>query len=262
MSLLSAKGISAGYGNRTVINDISFDIEAGELVGIVGSNGCGKTTLLKSVCNNLAHSGSCVIDDITVEKSSAKDIAAVCSYIPQKSGINIDISVLDVVLMGYNPHLGFLEYPNKDMKEKAMNVLQQVGLSGFEDRNFLSLSEGQKQLCVLARAIVSDCKVFLMDEPESALDFSVRYKILDFLKEMLEVNKKSALVTLHDISLALNYCDKLLLVNNGTVEAIAEPKKDDLSSLEEKLGKLFGKVSLREVADSKGKKSLVMIRES
>ena len=148
------------------------------------------------------------------------------------------------------------------MRKKALEVLTQVGLSGFEDRNFLSLSEGQKQLCVLARAIVSDCKLFLMDEPESALDFSVRYRILDFLKELLSKQKKSALVTLHDISLALNYCDKLLLINNGNIEAVAEPNKEDLHSVEDKLSGIFGAVSLKEVYDSKGRKSLVMIRET
>lgn len=262
MSILSAKDIKAGYGNRTVIDGVSFEIGEGELVGIIGSNGCGKTTLLKSVCNNLPHAGSCVIDGVAIEKASAKEVAFVCSYIPQKSGINIDISVLDVVLMGYNPYLGFLENPNKKMRKKALEVLTQVGLSGFEDRNFLSLSEGQKQLCVLARAIVSDCKLFLMDEPESALDFSVRYRILDYLKELLTEQKKSALVTLHDISLALNYCDKLLLINNGNIEAVAEPNKEDLHSVEDKLSGIFGAVSLKEVYDSKGRKSLVMIRET
>lgn len=261
MSTLSVKELKTGYRNKEIIDGISFEIGEGELVGLIGANGCGKTTLLKAICNNLKHTGTVAINNLIVEKASVKDIASVCSYIPQKSGINIDISVFDVVMMGYNPYLGFLESPNKAMKDRALEALQLVGLEGFEGRNFLSLSEGQKQLCILARAIVSDCKLFLMDEPESALDFSVRYKMLDLFKDMLNKQNKSALVILHDISLALNYCDKLLLINNGSIEAVAEPYKENLTSVETKLGKIFGNVSLKEVLDSKGNKSLVMIRE-
>ena len=123
MSYLSATGITAGYGKQPVIENISFCLEAGCLMGIIGANGSGKTTLLKAICGILPHQGVCTLDETVLEKLSARQIARLISYIPQRSGVSIDISVLDVVLMGFNPQLGLLEHPTKDMKAAAMQAL-------------------------------------------------------------------------------------------------------------------------------------------
>ena len=117
MSLFSANSISAGYGKHNVIENVSFDLDAGTLMGIVGANGSGKTTLLKSLCGILPHQGNCVLSDTVLEELPPKQLAKLVSYIPQRSGISSDISALDVVLMGFNPRLGLLEHPNKTMKE-------------------------------------------------------------------------------------------------------------------------------------------------
>lgn len=174
MSVFVAEGLRAGYGKDPVIEDISFGLEGGELAGVLGANGCGKTTLLKAVCGILPHGGRCVLDGTVLEACPPRQLAKLCSYIPQRSGISIDISVLDVVLMGFNPHLGLLEHPNKSMREAALRILEEIGLGGMEEKNYLHLSEGQKQLCILARTLVSGGQLLLLDEPESALDFRFR----------------------------------------------------------------------------------------
>lgn len=261
MSFFCAKHISAGYGEKRVVRDVSLELENGCLMGILGTNGSGKTTLLKALCGILPHEGSCFLDGTELEPLSARRMAKLCSYIPQRSGISIDMSVLDVVLMGFHPYLRILEYPTVSMKQSAVDALKYVGLSGKEQDNYLHLSEGQKQLCILARTMVSDARLLLLDEPESALDFRCRYRMLDIIqKRILEMNG-GAIVTLHDPVLALNYCDKLVLLWNGTVLDILSPQEEPLERMEQKLSQLYGSVSLHTVQKRNGKSLLTMIKE-
>ncbi len=261
MILLSARDIAAGYGKQTIIEQVSFQLEKGKLMGILGANGSGKTTLLKALCGILPHSGTCMLEQDVLEDLSAKQIAKLVSYIPQQSGISIDISALDVVLMGFNPQLGLLEHPTKSMKSMAIQALEQVGLKGKEDMNYLHLSEGQKQLCILARTIVSDSKLLLLDEPESALDFQYRYQVIALLRNWVLSGNRSAVLALHDPSLALNFCDQLLLLHNNTLLGILEPKADALDKMEKMLSIIYGEISLQRCQNRKGVSQIVMLRE-
>lgn len=262
MSYLSVNNLTVGYGKKNVIDGVSFEIEKGSLVGILGANGSGKTTLLKAMCGILPHNGSCTLDSTKLENLSAKEISKLISYIPQRSGISIDISVLDVVLMGFNTKLGLLQHPNSDMKKAALKALAEAGLSGKENMNYMHLSEGQKQLCILARTFVSDSKLFLLDEPESALDFNFRYKMLSLIKKRTVTENCSAVVALHDPTLALNYCDSLILLCDGTVIGKIEPEKDPTEKIEELLGKLYGSISLQICKNRNGVSQLVMLERT
>ena len=261
MSYLSVNAVTAGYGKQNVIEGISFDLESGCLMGIIGANGSGKTTLLKALCGILPHGGTCSLEGSVLESLSARQIARLVSYIPQRSGIAIDISALDVVLMGFNPHLGLLEHPTRKMKEAAMQALAQVGLAGKEETNYPHLSEGQKQLCILARTLVSDSRLLLLDEPESALDFRFRHQMLSLLCSWVAEQNRSAVVTLHDPTLALNFCDRLLLLSDGGVLGIVEPKTDPLDKMEQMLNHVYGDISLQRCHNRKGEMQIVMLRE-
>lgn len=261
MSMFCAAGLTAGYGGNPIINELSFSLEKGRLLGILGANGSGKTTLLKSICGILPCQGSCTLDGAALEHLSARQIARTCSYIPQRSGISIDIPALDVVLMGFNPHLGLLEHPGPAMKEKARNALALVGLREQENTNYLHLSEGQKQLCILARTLVSDSKLLLMDEPESALDFHFRYRLLEIIRSWIKTEDRCAIVTLHDPALALNYCDELLLLKDGRNIGIVHPTEDPPEKTEELLNQVYGPVSLTVCRARSGKEHLVMLNE-
>lgn len=262
MSFFCVDSVTAGYGKSHVIENLSFSMENGTVVGILGANGSGKTTLLKSVCGILPHGGSCSLEGTVLEALSARQAARLVSYIPQRSGITIDISALDVVLMGFNPRLGLLEQPNQSMVEAAQKALQQVGLGDRAQTNYLHLSEGQKQLCILARTLVSDCKLLLLDEPESALDFRFRHLMLDLLRSWITENHIGALITLHDPMLALNYCDKLLLLADGELIGELLPRSHSLSDMETLLARAYGPVSLQLCKNRCGQDRIVMLKEN
>lgn len=257
----SVSHLQAGYGSRPVVQDVSFSVGAGELLGVLGANGCGKTTLLKAVCGILPHQGSCQLDGRPLEPMTPRQLARHCSYIPQRSGISIDISVLDVVLMGFNPWLGLLERPTAEMRDKARRALARVGLAGREQDNYLHLSEGQKQLCMLARTLTAGGSLLLLDEPESALDFRYRYRMLALLRGWAAEGGRAALVTLHDPGLALNCCDRLLILAEGGVQGVLAPKTDPLPRMEEQLSAVYGAVSLARCRDRAGREQLVMLKE-
>ena len=261
MSFFSVNGLCTGYGNVRVLNDISFEITEGTLTGILGANGSGKTTLLKAVCGILPHEGICVLDGTMLEGLSPRNIAKLCSYIPQRSGITIDLSVLDVVLMGFNPQLRLLERANSGMLEAAGHALEKVGLAGREDENYLHLSEGQKQLCILARTLVAQSKLLLLDEPESALDFRYRYRMLGIIRGWVDEKRIGAIVTLHDPGLALNYCDRILLLHEGKLLGCISPTEDDIIHMEVLLSKVYGSVSLERIRNRSGRMQLVMLKE-
>ena len=262
MTFFSVNNLSVNYGKQNILSNLSFELEASSTIGILGANGSGKTTLLKSICGILPHGGSCVLEGTTLETQKPGQLAKLCSYIPQRSGISIDLSVLDVVLMGFYPHLGILEHPSFEMKEKALHLIHLVGLTGKENHNYLHLSEGQKQLCILARTLVANSKLLLLDEPESALDFHFRHKMLKLICKWNIENHCTALISLHDPMLALNSCDSLLLLSDGHIIATLHPKTDSLSSMEEKLCSLYGDISLTTCANKHGQKQLVMLGES
>ena len=261
MSFFSVNLLTAGYGNGHVIEEVSFDLNSGCLMGILGANGSGKTTLLKAICGILPHQGSCHLEQTPLESLSVRQMARLCSYIPQRSGISIDISVLDVVTMGFNPRLGLLEHPTGAMKKTAMEALKQVGLAEKAHMNFMHLSEGQKQLCIVARTLVAGSKLLLLDEPESALDFHHRYETLSLLRHWVNRSGSSAIVTLHDPVLALNYCQDLLLLDDGKVLGVLHPQTDTLETMEQMLRQIYGNVSLQYVTTKNGSRQLIMIHE-
>lgn len=180
---------------------------------------------------------------------------------PSKSGIYIDISLLDVVMMGFNPELKLLQPPTEAMKEKAYKVLAMVGLDSRINDNFQTLSEGQKQLALLARTFVAKRKLLLLDEPESALDFRLRYQIMKLLCSYVEQNHAVSLVTLHDSSLALNYCNTLLVLSESKLIGEVYPDKTPIEEMEMLLSKVYGTISIRELRNRQGKCQLVMMKE-
>ena len=261
MSFFCANGITAAYGKAPVISNTTFQLEGGCLMGIIGANGSGKTTLLKALCGILPHQGTCTLAGHVLEDLSARQVARLVSYIPQRSGISLDISVLDVVLMGFNPHLRLLEHPSKAMQDMAQQALIQVGLDDKAEMNYLHLSEGQKQLCILARTLVSDSKLLLLDEPESALDFRLRHQMLKLLRSWVSAGQRSALVTLHDPSLALNFCDQLLLIADSGIHGLIDPKRMPLEQMEDMLRPIYGGIHLQQCRNRKGEVQIVILRE-
>lgn len=261
MSFFCADQLSAGYGGKAVIQDVSFSLEEGTVTGLLGANGSGKSTLLKAVCGILPHGGGCRLQGQPLEGLPPRQLSRRCGYIPQRSGIAIDIPVLDVVLMGFNPRLGLLERPGGAMIHKARQALAQVGLADREGDNYQILSEGQKQLCVLARTLAAGSQLLLLDEPESALDMPHRYRTLDFLGRWAAQGGRAVLATLHDPGLALACCDRLILLKGGKACGFLRPGRDALADMEEALEQIYGKITLTKCLDRTGREHLVMLKE-
>ena len=262
MKLLTVNNLSAGYNGTDIIKNISFSVDSGQIIGILGAIGCGKTTLIKSLANLHPHTGNCQLDTITVESVSPKELARLCGYIPQNNSISLDLTLFDVVMMGFNPELKLLQTPTRQMKESAIQALMDVGLGNRMYDNFQSLSAGQKQLCILARTFAGKRKLLLLDEPESALDFRLRYQAMELLQDYIQQNHASALITLHDSALALNYCDSLLILSDGRLIGTIIPSETSIFEMEQLLSKIYGTISLSKLNDRLGNSRLVMMKEA
>ena len=255
---LTVEHLRAGYGNRLVLRDMSFRVDGGMLTALLGANGCGKTTLLKVLCRELPYAGSCLFGGTQLNALSRKGLARQVSYIPQRTGIGISLPALEVVLMGFNPLLGVLERPSADQRRKAREALAAVGMEDHAGEDYQRLSEGQKQLCILARTMVEDARLLLMDEPESSLDFFHRHRMMRLLSGLVTESGKACLVALHDPALALEYARRLVLVKDGVCTAVLEPESDSLAHMEQALSDIYGPVCLRRL-DGRNKPRLVML---
>ena len=158
-----------------------------------------------------------------LEQLSARRMARLVGYIPQRSGISIDISVLDVVLMGFNPRLGLLERPGRKMQDLAVQALEQVGLGGREQSNYLCLSEGQKQLCILARTLVSGSRLLLLDEPAAGMNPSETAELMENIRRIRDTFQIAILLIEHDMNLVMGICEGICVLNYGKVIAKGSP---------------------------------------
>lgn len=168
------------------------------------------------------------------------------AYIPQRGSLIEGKTVLEVVLMGFNARLHLLESPGEQHRESALATLERLGLSGFAQRDYATLSEGQKQLVILARALVQDTPVMLMDEPDSALDFVNRSMVLGKIQEILHSQRRAGLITLHDPNFALRYCDRLLLMRQGEICREISLAQTTQAEIEAALSEIYGDIRIIE----------------
>jgi len=239
--MLSIKNVSVKYGNKQIVHDVSFDVPCGKLCALLGLNGSGKTTLLKGLCR-LAPltSGRLFFEDNDLTNLNEQKHARYISYIPQRHSKLIGITVLDAVLMGLNTRLGLFDSPSAKHKDEAMHALEKLEIPHLSDEDFSHLSEGQKQLVILARTLLQNTPVMLLDEPDSSLDFPNKHMSLSKIRDLVHTEKKACIVTLHDPNLALKYCDKLVLLDKGKVVstlALTGASNDDIVSY---LGGIYG----------------------
>ena len=147
------------------------------------------------------------------------------------------------------------------MKTQALRMLALTGLEGKEESDYLTLSEGQKQLCILARTLCTGSRLLFLDEPESALDFRFRHRMLELLQNWLRQSSGAAVVSLHDPFLALNYCHRLLLLREGSLLESVSPETDPPEQMEALLSRIYGPISLVSCADRSGQKRLIMLKQ-
>ncbi|MDK2938054.1 MAG: iron complex transport system ATP-binding protein [Methanolobus sp.] len=215
--MLKVKNIHFNYGSSKILNDLSFNVEEGQLCGLFGPNGCGKTTLFKCCMNFLKyHTGSVVMGGVDIKDSSIEDMAKIVAYVPQEHKPPFPYLVKEVVLMGRTPHLGGFFGINRDDKEKAWNALKLLDISHLADQPYNQLSGGQRQMVLIARAIAQETRIIFLDEPTSALDFSNQMRIWNLMRKVKDQGI-TILACSHDPNHVSWFCDKVVVMNRSGI---------------------------------------------
>ncbi|QUH00797.1 ABC transporter ATP-binding protein [Saccharopolyspora erythraea] len=223
MSSLQTHGLSAGYRRTTVVSDVSVTVDSGGWLGIIGPNGSGKSTLLKAVAGLVRHEGRVVVDGRAVAGLRRRERARLVGYAPQIPQLPVGMTVTDYVLLGRTPHLGPLGREGARDLEVVGGFLERLDLDGLADRQLSTLSGGERQRTVLARALAQQAGVLLLDEPTTGLDVGHAQALLDLVDELRRELGTTVVMTLHDLTLAAQYAERLLLLDGGRVAAEGTP---------------------------------------
>lgn len=227
---IQVEDVSFGYTRKTVLNDISFSIEEGEIVTLLGPNGCGKSTLIKILLGLLhpAH-GGIFFNGRNIRQISSKSLAREIAYVPQIHKSSFPYTVLDVVLMGRIPHKPFFfKYSKADMSIAA-DALDRLSISSLADRAYTEISGGERQLSLIARALAQGAKTFIMDEPASGLDYGNQLKLLD---QIIRLSREgyTFIKSTHSPEHALWIADRAIMIKNGAI--VVDGKCDEVISSE------------------------------
>lgn len=211
---LEVKDLCVEISSKKIVQDVSLNLKKGEFVGIVGPNGSGKSTILKSIYRAIKpKKGSIFINNVDISKLSIKSTAKELAVVSQFNENNFDFKVEDMVMMGRAPHKSTFEFDTSKDYEIVYECLKKVSMESYGDRNFSTLSGGEKQRVVLARALAQDVDFLILDEPTNHLDIKYQIQILDLVKSL----NISVISALHDLNLAAAYCDKIYMVNSGEI---------------------------------------------
>lgn len=227
MAIINIEKLNYSYGRKEVLKELSLDIDENKLTGIIGPNGCGKSTLAKNIIKYInGKFESFKIMDTDIRELTHKKIAQLISYIPQKSIIIPNISVFDYVLLGRFPLLknSWDNYTKKDY-EIVENNINLLNIKELRDRNIETLSGGELQKALLARALAQEAKILLLDEPTSALDLNNAVEFMKILKNISIKKNISVIIIIHDLNLASLFCDSLIILKDGKFIEKGSPKE-------------------------------------
>ncbi|MCT4584654.1 MAG: ABC transporter ATP-binding protein [Peptostreptococcaceae bacterium] len=222
MANLDIKNLSYKVDGKDILNDVDLKIKKNEFVGILGPNGSGKSTLLKNIYRYYKPlKNSIYLNEKEINEYSIKDFAKNMSVVFQEGNMEFDFLVKDIVSMGRYVHKKLFDIDFDDDKELIKDALDKVEMKDFYNRSFLSLSGGEKQRVLIARAIAQDSKMIVLDEPTNHLD--IKYK-LNTMKILKDINK-TIFAAIHDFNIAINYCDNIYIIDNGIIKYHGDPKK-------------------------------------
>ncbi|MDT8300236.1 MAG: ABC transporter ATP-binding protein [Sedimentisphaerales bacterium] len=238
-AIIEVKNLSFGYTpQNTILKDMSFEIKAGTFVGIAGPNGAGKSTLLNLLCGALKpKSGTIKIDATPIESYKWEALAGKVAVVRQEFVPVFGFSVIETVLMARIPYFGTFGFENKKDKQIVNEALEATDTAQFASRPIGSLSGGERQRVFIARALAANSPVLLLDEPTSFLDLKHQVGIYDLLKSTQLDKGKTIVAITHDINMAAQYCDEILLLGTNTDYHIGQTK--DVFSPEQ-IEKIFG----------------------
>ena len=228
---MEVKTLCFAYGEHKVLHEISFEAAYGEFISVLGPNGVGKSTLFRCMLGLLKpSSGAAYVDGMQVADMSARQLAEKIAYIPQSHSPVFNFSVYDMVLMGTTAQTGGFASPGKRQRSLANKALDRLGIFDLADRGYASLSGGERQLVLIARAIAQEAKVLVMDEPSSALDFGNRMRVMRTVQRLTR-DGYAVIQSTHDPEQAYMYSDKILALQGGRVAAFGPPQETITSGL-------------------------------
>jgi len=207
---VEVRDLTVAYRDSPVLWDIDLDVVSGTLMAVVGPNGAGKTTLIKSILGLIKPAAG----QVRVLGKPYRDVASLVGYVPQRGSVDWDFptSVLNIVLMGLYGRIGWIRRPSRTEREEAMDALEKVDMAEFAHRQISQLSGGQQQRIFLARALIQNAQVYLMDEPLQGVDATTEHAIIEILRT-LRSSGKTVLVVHHDLQTVSSYFDEVFLLN-------------------------------------------------
>lgn len=229
--ILKVDGLTFSYASSPIIQDANFSLEEGEILTILGPNGAGKTTLLKCLNRVLApHGGTVYIDGLDLRHLSTADIARRISWVPQRGEVS-RMKVYDLILLGRKPR--FTWGPGAEDHIQAENAIRLLDIDRLALSYADEISGGEFQLVQIARALAQEPRIILFDEPTSNLDISNQHRLMPRIRSLIRGENRAAIMTMHDINLALRYSDKFLLLKEGHISAAGGREIISAASIEE-----------------------------
>ena len=250
---ICATDIKMEIGNNEILKGVSIDSKNREFIGIIGPNGSGKSTLLKCIYRILKPNNGCImLGEEDISKMSVKESAKKLAVVAQHNYYNFDFSVGEVVLMGRSPHKKSLEPDNSEDYDIVNESLEKVGMLGFKNRSFSTLSGGEQQRVILARALAQQTPCLILDEPTNHLDIKYQLSLLNIVKSL----NLTIISAIHDLNIASMYCDRLFVMKNGRIVGMGTPQE----VLTKEFIKEIYDIDVEIVYDSKGYMNILYSR--
>lgn len=242
---ISVQDLDFSFGDKKILENICLNIKKKEFVGLIGPNGSGKSTLLKCIYRMLKpDEGTISLEDRLIQTFTLRETAKMMAVVAQHNETRFDFTVLEMVLLGRSPHKKFMERDNERDYLLAEEALSKVGMSEFKSRSLNSLSGGEKQRIILARALVQETDCLILDEPTNHLDIRYQLQFMSIARE-LGITVVSAI---HDLNIASLYCDKIYALKDGALLAWGTPQE---VLTEENIAALYG-VHAKVIRDEEG----------
>uniref|UniRef100_A0A7C3MCQ1 ABC transporter ATP-binding protein n=1 Tax=Archaeoglobus fulgidus TaxID=2234 RepID=A0A7C3MCQ1_ARCFL len=213
--MITVKNLSFSY-KEPVLNDLNFEAKEGEVIFILGPNGSGKTTLLRCIAGILKPKGAVLIENMSLNDFSRKELAKRIAYVPQRGDTGF-LTVFDVILLGRKPYMGF--GPSYEDYRIVKEVISLLNLERLAFRRINELSGGELQKVMIARALAQKPRILLLDEPTNNLDVKNQIEILSLIRKIARESNISVISTMHDLNLASLYADRILMIKNGKIFA-------------------------------------------
>jgi iron complex transport system ATP-binding protein len=217
--------LSVRLGGVRVLDDVTASVEGGEWVGVIGPNGAGKTTLLRAVAGLVAYEGRIEVDGRGLSSLKRRHLSRLVALVPQDPLMPREMTVHEYVLLGRTPYVPYLGTESRSDVEAVERALERLDLRGLAGRRLGTLSGGERQRAVLARALAQDTPILLLDEPTSALDVGRQQQVLEFVDRLRGEQRLTVLSAMHDLTLASQFAERLLLLDGGAVVADGPPRE-------------------------------------